>query len=128
MKLLSKFCASMVLALGLIAGYSALSPVTGQGSAYAQSAKSVIDAAKARGEVGEQIDGYLGVVAGKSASTAVQSAVREINIGRKQVYSQRARQENVSVDAIAASTGVKQLQKARPGETVRDASGQWRKK
>jgi len=101
---------------------------TGIDTAQAQSAKSVVDAAKARGEVGEQIDGYLGIVSGKSPSADVRRAVQEINIGRKNVYTKRARQENVTVEAIAASIGVKQLQKARAGETVRDASGQWKTK
>ncbi len=96
--------------------------------AHAQSAKSIIDDAKARGEVGEQIDGYLGIVSGKSPSAAVRRALQEINIGRKSVYTERARQENVTVEAMAASIGVKQLQKARPGEAVRDASGNWKTK
>lgn len=99
--------------------------VSSHDTAYAQSAKSLVDAAKASGEVGEQIDGYLGIVSGKSPSAAVRRAVQEINIGRKSVYTDRARQENVTVEAMAASIGIKQIQKARSGETVMDASGQW---
>lgn len=119
---------SALAAFTLIGAGSVVLTKTGDNVAYAQSAKSLVDAAKARGEVGEQIDGYLGIVSGKSPSAAVRRAVQEINIGRKSVYTNRARQENVTVEAIAASIGVKQLQKARPGETVRDASGQWKTK
>ncbi len=119
---------SALAAFTLIGAGSVVLTKTGDNLAYAQSAKSLVDAAKARGEVGEQIDGYLGIVSGKSPSAAVRRAVQEINIGRKSVYTNRARQENVTVEAIAASIGVKQLQKARAGETVRDASGQWKTK
>jgi len=119
---------SALAAFTLIGAGSVVLTKTGDNVAYAQSAKSLVDAAKARGEVGEQIDGYLGIVSGKSPSAAVRRAVQEINIGRKSVYTNRARQENVTVEAIAASIGVKQLQKARAGETVKDASGQWKTK
>jgi len=119
---------SALAALAMTGGSAIVLTTSGVDVAHAQSAKSLIDAAKARGEVGEQIDGYLGIVSGKSPSAAVRRAMQEINIGRKKVYRNRARQENVSLEAIAASIGVKQLKKARSGETVRDASGQWKTK
>lgn len=126
--MMKKLVISSLAAFAMFGGASLALTATGVDVAHAQSAKSLVDGAKASGDVGEQIDGYLGIVSGRSPSTAVRKAVQEINIGRKQVYRNRARQENVSLEAIAASIGVRQLQKARPGETVRDASGQWKKK
>lgn len=126
--MMKKLVISSLAAFAMIGAASLALAPAGVDIAYAQSAKSLVDAAKARGDVGEQIDGYLGIVSGRAPSAAVRKAVQEINIGRKQVYRNRARQENVSLEAIAASIGVRQLQKARPGETVRDASGQWKKK
>ncbi|MEP1231375.1 MAG: YdbL family protein [Litorimonas sp.] len=126
--MMKKIIIGALTAVALLGGTSAVLTLSGENAAHAQSAKSLVDTAKSRGEVGEQIDGYLGIVSGKSPSAAVRSAVQEINIGRKSVYTNRARKENVTVEAIAASIGVKQLQKARSGETVRDASGQWKKK
>jgi len=126
--MMKKLVISTLAAIAMMGGGAIALNSAGENVAHAQSAKSLVDAAKASGDVGEQIDGYLGIVSGRSPSGAVRKAVQEINIGRKQVYRNRARQENVSLEAIAASIGVRQLQKARPGETVRDASGQWKKK
>lgn len=126
--MMKKLFISTFAAIAMTAGASVIFTATGTDVAHAQSAKSLVDSAKAKGEVGEQIDGFIGIVPGKSPSAAVRRAVNEINIGRKSVYTSRARKENVTVEAIAATIGVRQLQKARPGETVRDASGQWKTK
>jgi len=125
---MKKIFISTLAAFAMMGSASIAFTAAGVDVAHAQSSKSLVDGAKARGEVGEQIDGYLGIVSGKSPDASVRRAVQEINIGRKKVYRNRARQENVSLEAIAASIGVKQLQKARAGQTVRDASGQWKTK
>ena len=52
--------------------------------AQTQSAKSIVDAAKARGTIGETPAGYLAVVGGETA--AERNAMNEINIGRKALY------------------------------------------
>ncbi|HEX8469561.1 MAG TPA: DUF1318 domain-containing protein, partial [Brevundimonas sp.] len=50
--------------------------------------KSMIDAAKAQGVVGEQADGYLGVVG--SVSGSVRAQVDSINIQRRAYYTDLA--------------------------------------
>jgi len=61
-------------AVALLAGGSAVMNMAGVNVAHAQSsAKATVDAAIARGEIGEQITGYLGVVDGASPSAAVRA-------------------------------------------------------
>jgi len=129
MATLKKFLGGFA-ALSLLAGGALMISNSGESVAHAQtsSAKSTVDSAKARGEIGEQIDGYLGVVDGASPTSAVRNAMSEINIARKSVYSQLAQQQNVQVNVVAALTGEKQIKKAKSGEFVKDATGSWQRK
>lgn len=125
---MKKLIIAGLAASGLLAGGAVALHTTGTNVAEArQSAKSIVDAAKTRGEVGEQIDGYLGVVSG-SASADVRAAVNEINIGRKQVYTRLAREQNVRIEVVARLTGEKQIAKATSGEFVLGEDGQWSRK
>ncbi len=120
----------------MIAGLSAAALLTGGAIALNQSgdsvaharadAKSTVDAAKARGEVGERIDGYLGVVS--SASADVRAAVDEINIGRKTVYRNLARDQNVEIKVVARLTGEKLIAQAPGGQYIMDDTGSWSRK
>ena len=94
--------------------------------AQTQSAKSVVDAAKARGTIGETPTGYLAVVGGETA--AEHNAMNEINIGRKNEYTRLARATNTQVDVVAAVTGEKLIQKAPRGHKVMGANGAWQTK
>jgi len=116
-------------AVALLAGGSAVMNMAGVNVAHAQSsAKATVDAAIARGEIGEQITGYLGVVDGASPSAAVRAAMSEINIARKSVYTRAAANGPESAAVFAQLTGEKQIKKAAPGTYVKDASGVWKKK
>ena len=95
-------------------------------AAQSQSAKSVVDTAKARGTIGETPAGYLAVVGGETA--AERNAMNEINIRRKALYTRKARQENLQIEVIAAVFGEKQILKAAPGQKVMSASGGWETK
>jgi len=116
-------------ALALLTGGSAVMTAASGTIAHAQSsAKATVDAAKTRGEVGEQIDGYLGVVSGKSPSSSVKNAISEINIARKAVYTQVASDKGQPAAVFAQLTGEKQIKKSAPGTYVKDATGVWKKK
>jgi len=117
-------------AISILAGGSLLMTSAGENSAYAQTAtaKATVDAAKARGEIGEQIDGYLGIVDGASPSAAVRNAMSEINIARKALYTQAANAGNVQTSIFAQLTGEKTIKKAPSGQFVKDASGRWQRK
>lgn len=117
-------------AVALLAGGSMAMNASGDNIAHAQlsSAKATVDAAIARGEIGEQIDGYLGVVDGASPSTAVRDAMNEINIARKSVYTNAASSSPQPASVFAQLTGEKQIKKAAPGTYVKDSTGVWKKK
>ncbi len=119
---------STVLSVSLLMGSMALFPVLSE-TAFAQmsSAKSIVDLAKSKGLVGERIDGYLGLVMG-SVSPDVQSAVNEINIRRKTLYTKLAREQGVEIAIVAKLTGEKLIAKAKPGEKIMGNDGIWHTK
>jgi uncharacterized protein YdbL (DUF1318 family) len=88
--------------------------------------KAAVDAAKAAGTVGEQADGYLGIVS--SADGAVTAAVNEINNGRRQVYSQTAAKSGVTPDAAGQATGAQLIAKVPGGQYFKPLGGAWTKK
>lgn len=123
----------------LVAGFSALALLAGApiainaldlNTAYAQtkSSKAAVDAAKAAGQVGEQIDGYLGIVDGADISADIKAAVQEINIGRKAVYTNKARASNVRTEDVAGLSGEKLVNRAPAGQMVKGTAGNWYKK
>ena len=99
-------------------------------AAAAQSAnsKSVVDAAKAAGVVGEQADGFLGFVR-ESNDPALKAAVDEINAGRAQLYRAAAAKNGVSPEAAGAAAYTQVVQSLlKPGEYFRPAGGAWTRK
>lgn len=122
-KLTMSVLAGLALAMGGVATYSVLAAPTAEAQS---SAKAVVDAAIAKGEIGETAGGYLAAVT--SISSEQRRAMNEINIGRKSVYTQLAAKQGVSVEVVAAYTGEKQLAKAAPGAMIMTSSGQWSRK
>lgn len=107
----------------LSAGVMTVSTFNAAPAAAQNNAKVIVDGAIAQGVVGETAGGYLMVVSG--ASPEIANAVREINIGRKTVYTRLAREQNVSVDVIAALTGEKQIAKSPQGSKIMTPDGRW---
>lgn len=97
--------------------------------AMAQSgdAKAIVDAAKAQGVIGEQGDGFLGLVSG-SADPAVKSAMDEINAGRAKAYQDIATKTGVSQAAAGEATAVQLLARLPAGYYYRPLAGSWTKK
>lgn len=102
----------VVLAIGL-----------GIGPAHA----GALEDAKAEGQVGERIDGYLGVV-DSGAPGSVKSLVKEINAEREAKYAEIAKKQGAPVAAVAQIAGKKLIQRAPAGEYVMGADGQWQQK
>lgn len=127
MKLTTKIFSAVLGSLITVGGI-ALHPAM-SAPAYAQtaSAKTIVDQAKKQRLVGERIDGYLGLVMG-SVSPEVQSAVNEINIRRKSLYTKLARDQGVEIAVISRLTGEKLIAKAMPGEKIMGDDGVWRTK
>ena len=127
---LKKTIFTAISAVAILAGGTLAMATLGgtEATAQAQSAKSIISKAKANGSIGETVAGYLAETGSGSLSSAERAAMNEINIGRKSIYTKKARAENLQVEVVAAVFGEKQLAKAKPGEKVMDASGSWRTK
>ncbi len=125
-----KLMLGAIAALGVIATTSAVSTQLDLNVAHAQSSsKAIVDAAKAKGIVGEQIDGYLGIVDGQTASADVQAAVRDINIKRKKVFTSTADKDpTASVQDVANLTGEKLVNKVPGGQWYRDSRGSWKQR
>lgn len=86
-----------------------------------------LDQAKAAGQVGEKVDGFLGVV-DADAPADVRAMVEQINAERAAKYAEIAQKQGASVDAVAKIAGQKLIERTPPGQYVLGADGQWRKK
>lgn len=84
-----------------------------------------LDEAKSRGLVGEQPDGFLGVV--KATPDAVQLA-EEINAKRHAAYEAIARKNGATLDQVAILAGQKAIEKTLPGTFIKTPEGKWIKK
>ena len=89
-------------------------------------AANELDAAKAAGHVGEQIDGFLGVAPG--APSSAQGLVGRVNEKRAVHYGENAAKNQTNPSAVAARAGEKLTDRAPPGQWIRGANGQWTKK
>ena len=119
-----------VAAFAWLAGTAILLHSSGHNVAVAQeasaSSRQIVQAAKARGEVGERIDGYLGAVG--SLSPDVKAAMDDINISRKVAYERLADQRGLSTRVVAQLAGENLSQRAGRGEYVMGSDGRWTQK
>jgi len=83
--------------------------------------------AKNDGLVGEQRDGYVGLVVA-SAPAEVVALVRDINNQRRELYQRIAGQNGLSVEQVAALAFEKAVEATLSGQYLQDASGAWVKK
>ncbi len=105
-----------VAAVALMAGLAVA------GAAWAQRDPAYA-AARAAGQVGEQPDGYLGVVGGGSAD--LRALVSSINIQRKAAYTQKAQASGATVEQLAFTSGCNLIAQTNPGEKYRTPDGSW---
>jgi uncharacterized protein YdbL (DUF1318 family) len=85
---------------------------------------SVIVAAKNAGQIGEQPDGYLGII-DPATPEAVKRAVRERNIQRKAAYGDVAHRDGSTIEQVAFITAEKNLARVKPGQKYMDMNGHW---
>lgn len=102
---------AMVVALGL-----AIPAVAQRDPAY--------EAARADGSIGEKPDGYLGIVGGGDGQ--LQRLVSDINLKRKQVYTERASAEGSTVEQFAFTAGCNTISRTKPGEKYQAPDGSWK--
>jgi uncharacterized protein len=92
-----------------------------------QALAASLDQAKAAGQVGERIDGYLGVV-DANAPADVRALVDQINAERQAKYKEIADKQGAPVAAVGQIAGKKLLERTPAGEYILGADGQWRQK
>ena len=80
-------------------------------------------AARASGQVGEQMDGYLGVVGNQPA--AIGNLVADLNIKRRANYTQRAQSQNATLEEYAFTQGCVLIGRTEPGAKYQAPDGSW---
>jgi len=95
--------------------------VAGASSAWAADIRT----AKASGQIGEQLNGYLGLVS--SASGDVRALVQNINQKRRAVYQNIASKNGTSLQAVEQMAAKKAINKTPSGQYIQ-SSGGWVKK
>ena len=112
----SRFVSTLIGA-ALIA--STLAPV----AAMAQGRDPAYAAARASGQVGEKMDGYLGFVG--TPATSLRAMVDDLNIKRKAAYAAKAQANNATVEEYALSSGCQLILNTQPGEKYQAPDGSW---
>ncbi len=81
-------------------------------------------AARAAGQVGEKIDGYLGFPVAPSQS--IRAMAEDINIKRKAVYAAKAQAQAATVEEYAFTSGCLAIARTIAGEKYQAPDGVWR--
>lgn len=80
-------------------------------------------AARAAGQVGEKMDGYLGIVVAETPE--LRRIVNDINIKRRAVYSERAQATNATIEEYALTAGCQAIMATKTGEKYQAPDGSW---
>ena len=111
----------------LAAGIAFAALVGGTGVAYAMFQADAAASLRASGQVGEQADGYLGIVGSVPAS--VRAQVDSINIQRRAYYTDLAARRGAKIEEVAATTACELFRsKVGPGQFYRGTDGRWQKR
>jgi uncharacterized protein YdbL (DUF1318 family) len=106
------------VALAVVAGGATVA------SAMMQDASAQL---RASGQVGEQADGYLGLVG--SAPAAVRAQVDSVNIKRRAYYTDLAAKRGAKIEEVAATTACELFRtKVAAGQYYRLPDGVWRQR
>jgi len=81
------------------------------------------EAARQSGQVGEKMDGYLGVIGSQPA--AIQNMVADLNRQRRENYTQRAQAQSVTLQEYALTQGCILISRTAPGEKYQAPDGSW---
>jgi len=91
------------------------------------SAASPLTQPKADGLIGEQANGYIGLVQ-QNVPADIKKLVNDVNAKRRAGYQQIAKKEGTSLAEVERVGGNTAIGKTLKGNYIRDASGVWRKK
>jgi hypothetical protein len=106
------------ISLAVVAGGASVA------SAMLQDASALL---RSSGQVGEQADGYLGLVG--SAPAAVRAQVDSVNIKRRAYYTDLAAKRGAKIEEVAATTACELFRtKVAQGQYYRLPDGVWRQR
>lgn len=118
---------SRTIKIILAAGIGLAAVAGGAGAAYAFYQSDNSAELRATGQVGEQADGYLGVVG--SAPADLRAQVDAVNIKRRAFYTQIAAKRGAKIEEVAATTACEIFaSRVLPGQYYRLTDGVWRKR
>jgi uncharacterized protein len=83
---------------------------------------------KQQGQVGEQADGLIGIVAPDKAGGPIRQKVEEINAARLENYKEIATKNAISLEEVQKIMGERLIERANSGEYIKPKEGNWRKK
>lgn len=97
------------------------------GTAAAMMMQDQSAALRATGKVGEQADGYLGLVG--SADAGLRAQVDAVNIKRRAFYTDLAGKRRAKIEEVAATTACEIFAtRVQPGQYYRGSDGVWRQR
>ena len=88
---------------------------------------ATLQEAKAQGLVGEQRDGYVGLVVANAPADIV-AIERDVNNQRRQRYQQIAQQNGIAVEQVASLAYERAVEATRSGHYIQNSSGSWVRK
>ena len=110
---------ALALATALLGGVLVAAPALAQRDpAYA--------AARSAGQVGEKMDGYLGIVG--AATPDLRRMVDDINIRRRAVYAEQAQANNATLEEYAFTAGCLAISRTVAGEMYQAPDGSWQQR
>lgn len=86
-----------------------------------------LEQAKSQGLVGEQLNGYLGIVI-TNPSNDLRTLVTNVNQQRKTLYQRSAQEASVTLEVFEIRAGQRLQERAKAGEYLQDQNSQWRRK
>ncbi len=86
-----------------------------------------LDQPKADGLIGEQANGYLGLVR-QDVPPEIKALVRDVNAKRKARYQTIAEKQSVALSEVEKVGGTTAIEKTVRGNYIKDSGGEWRKK
>ncbi len=102
------------------AGFVALTGVIAPAQAQRDPAYA---AARANGSIGEQTDGYIGIVG--ATTPQLQTLVNDINIRRRAVYAAKAQENGATLEQYATTAGCQAIARTSAGEKYQAPDGSW---
>jgi uncharacterized protein len=81
------------------------------------------DTARKSGQIGEKMDGYLGIVGAET--DALRRMIADLNIKRRAVYADKAKAANATLEEYAFTAGCLAISRTEPGEKYQAPGGGW---